>query len=100
MFSCQLAHEQDKDKKAGYIKKIEKAKIDAEKDDLFQKISKVALNTQVTKDNLSSLSTTISNPFESVASLFKDVKLVNISTKDIVIKVPMIYGDDLVSYIQ
>lgn len=41
----------------------------------------------------------MSNPFEAVQTLFEEVELVKIEPENIVVKVPMLYGEDLVQYI-
>jgi hypothetical protein len=38
------------------------------------------------------------NPFEAIAKMFKDVPLINISTKDINVKVPMLTSEDVNTY--
>jgi hypothetical protein len=40
----------------------------------------------------------ISNPFESLASLMNQSEIFNISTETLTVKVPMIYPEDIASY--
>jgi len=98
-FLCVLKNERDEDKKAWYIQDMWEIQKKAKKDPLFDKISKVAYNSSLKKDSMTTLWNEMSNPFEAIQTMFNEVELVNIETKNVIVKVPMIYGEDLVQYI-
>lgn len=49
-------------------------------------------------DNLKSINKTISNPFESLASILNESNIINISVEPITVKVPWIFAEDINSY--
>lgn len=55
-------------------------------------------NTRITQSDMNNLSSTVSNPFESISTLFNNVPLVNIDTQNITIQVPFIYAEDITRY--
>jgi hypothetical protein len=50
------------------------------------------------KAQFDNLSHTISNPFETISSLFANVPLINVATKDIMLQVPMLTADEITRY--
>lgn len=50
------------------------------------------------KDSYNNISNKISNPFDALSSLFNQVPLVHISTKDISVQIPSIYAEDITRY--
>ncbi len=76
-----------------------KAKADLQKiSDKQQAIKKQQINIWVKKSELKNVSSSLSNPFDYIASLFSDTKLIKINQKNINIKVPMIYSEDINAY--
>ncbi|MCF7835358.1 VCBS repeat-containing protein, partial [Candidatus Gracilibacteria bacterium] len=61
-------------------------------------LQKLKENKGIQKGQLKGLSESLSNPFEYIGGLFSDVSLVKINTKNINIKVPMIYSEDILAY--
>lgn len=61
----------------------------------FQKLKE---NKWIQKNQLKELSSSLSNPFEYIWWLFSDISLIKINTKNINIKVPMIYSEDILAY--
>ena len=49
-------------------------------------------------DDFAKLNKSISNPFESLASLMNESNLINISVKTLNVKVPMIFQEDINAY--
>lgn len=47
---------------------------------------------------LSSMNNQIANPFEQLSLLFNESKLINVNTKNLTIKIPMIFQEDINSY--
>jgi hypothetical protein len=54
--------------------------------------------SSINYDNLKALSNSISNPFESLASLLDESNIINISTEPITVKVPWIFAEDINAY--
>jgi hypothetical protein len=61
-------------------------------------LQKIKNNQLASKSQLKSVSSTLSNPFDYMASLFNNTKLIKINQKNINIKVPMIYSEDINAY--
>lgn len=55
-------------------------------------------NELISEEQITNLSDTISNPFETISKLFEQVPLINISTQDIVVNIPMLYSEDVTRY--
>lgn len=49
-------------------------------------------------EGVQSLNDQIANPFEQLASMFKKTNLINIETKRLTVKIPMIYSEDINTY--
>ncbi|OQB42503.1 MAG: hypothetical protein BWY04_00203 [candidate division CPR1 bacterium ADurb.Bin160] len=64
-----------------------------------KKLTKRAQDNWISRDQITDLSNSISNPFVALEQMFKDIDLINIQTENITVKVPMITSDDIVAYI-
>lgn len=70
----------------------------------LKKKNQIAATTKLKKSKslqasqLKQVSNTLSNPFDYMAWLFNDTKLIKINQKNINIKVPMIYSEDINAY--
>ncbi|MCK9466717.1 MAG: FG-GAP-like repeat-containing protein [Candidatus Absconditabacterales bacterium] len=62
-------------------------------------LAKRTTENWISRENITDLSSSISNPFVALEQMFKDISLINIQTKNITVKVPMITSDDIVAYI-
>ena len=57
------------------------------------------LKAQFSRQQWSSISNKIGqNPFEAIAMMFKEVPLINLSTKDINVKIPSLTSEDITTY--
>jgi parvulin-like peptidyl-prolyl isomerase len=72
--------------------------IQLSKEKTNQTIERIQNNNLISKSELKSLSDSLHNPFDYLASLFKDTQLININQKNINLKIPMIYSEDVESY--
>ncbi|MBO4515900.1 hypothetical protein J5751_00230 [bacterium] len=52
----------------------------------------------ISRDQISSWSD-YTNPFDKLAEAFSETPLINISTQDITVNVPMLTSDDITSYV-
>ncbi len=77
---------------------FKEAKLELKKKTETPSIKKLIVNKWIKKSQLKNVSNSLSNPFDYVAWLFKDTKLIKINQKDINIKVPMIYSEDINAY--
>ena len=59
----------------------------------LQKIKKID-----SKQQLANISNAVNNPFDSVIAMFDAVPLVKLHTRDVNIKIPMIYSEDIINY--
>jgi hypothetical protein len=54
----------------------------------------------ISREEISSASeSNFANPLDFLETAFQDVPLINITTEDVVVNVPMITSDDIISYI-
>ena len=67
-------------------------------DDKENGVSKISDWSSINYANLKSLNKSISNPFESLASLMNESNIINISTEQITVKIPMIFAEDIDAY--
>ena len=63
-----------------------------------RRVDPVSSRSDITYDKLTEFNKSISNPFESLASLMNESNIVNISTETLVVKVPMIFAEDINEY--
>ena len=54
--------------------------------------------SDISNETLENFGKSISNPFESLASLFNESNIINISTELITVKVPMVFKEDIDAY--
>jgi hypothetical protein len=59
----------------------------------LQKIKKID-----SKQQLANISNAVNNPFDAVIGMFDAVPLVKLHTRDVNIKIPMIYSEDIINY--
>lgn len=55
-------------------------------------------NSTISQSQTNNLSTTINNPFKTIEKLFEQTPLINITTQDVAVNVPMIYSEDITRY--
>lgn len=55
-------------------------------------------NATINQSSLQHLSNGFNNPFDQVEELFKQIPLIRINQKDVTVKVPMIYAEDITKY--
>lgn len=55
-------------------------------------------NSALNKGQLNEFSTSVNNPFQQIEKLFDQTPLVNITSRDVVVNVPMIYSEDIERY--
>jgi len=97
-YACELEAKTDYDERAWYIQDINKQKSESKDPAFFDKLETVVQNNILQKEQLSNASNKMSNPFEALAAMFEEVELINLNTEDINIKVPFIYSEDIISY--
>jgi hypothetical protein len=51
------------------------------------------------KKQLSNMSDAVNNPFDAVISMFDAVPLVKLHTRDVNLKIPMVYSEDVENYV-
>ena len=66
--------------------------------DFWRESGSVSKWSSINYDNLRNFNNAISNPFESLASLMSESNIINISTEPIMIKIPMIFKEDVDAY--
>jgi hypothetical protein len=79
-----LENENQEDVQAGYTQSTKTA---------------TGANQMSTKKLFQNASNLTSNPFDAIMLMFKEVPLINMNTKDIDIKIPMIASEDITKYI-
>jgi hypothetical protein len=67
-------------------------------EDEEQKMNPITKWSDISYGNLTKLNQTISNPFESLASLLNESNVINISVEPLTVKVPMIFSEDINAY--
>jgi hypothetical protein len=67
-------------------------------EDEEQKMNPITKWSDINYGNLAKLNQTISNPFESLASLLNESNVINISVEPLTVKVPMIFSEDINAY--
>ena len=67
-------------------------------DVLSNEAAEVKRSVWLQKGQLQALSDGASNPFDAISTMFNNVPLININTRDVNINIPMIYSDDIRAY--
>ena len=67
-------------------------------DDAEHRSSPMTKWSDISNETLENFGKSISNPFESLASLFNESNIINISTELITVKVPMVFKEDIDAY--
>ncbi|MFZ2718776.1 MAG: VCBS repeat-containing protein, partial [Candidatus Absconditicoccaceae bacterium] len=77
---------------------FKQAKVDLKNKNQIAATTKLKKSKLLKGSQLKSVSSNLSNPFDYMAGLFNDTKLIKINQKNINIKVPMIYSEDINAY--